>query len=163
MSATYDPPGGTAATDLGIMEQGYDVSWRLAGEPIAESDAYGLMFIDMVYRGLSDVFIGCDALEYKAGPLLAVSPFNAMTPTGSSVLAPGVVGRLMSNMAGVLILTATAATPAASSPATLTATYSHLAENFDVSLLKNSKLKKVPIRFRVLPYLDSVIKFFTTT
>lgn len=162
-SATYDPPGATAATDIGIMEEGYTISWQYSAEGIENTDAYGDMFIDGIYRGIKGVFCQSDSIEYKTGSLLAVTPWGALAATGASTLAPGVIGRLMSDVAGVLIMTATAATPAASSPATLTATYAILAENFDVSLLFNSKLRKVPIRFRFLPYLDTVIKFFTTT
>lgn len=162
-SATYDPPGGTAAADMGITEEGWELSWRRAVEAINRSDAYGDMFIDGIERGISDMFLQADSLEAKAGSYLAISPLEELSPSGNDYIAPGVIGRLMSAVAGIVILTATASTPAAAGPATLTATYATLAENFDAKLLMNSKLRKIPIRFRILPYLDTVIKFVTVT
>ncbi len=162
-SATYDPPGSTSAADVGITEEGWELSWQLAVQAINNSDAYGDMFIDGILRGLSQVFLQCDSLEAKAGSYLAVSPLLELAPAGATVLGPGVIGRLMSATAGITILTATAAAPAAAAPATLTATFSHLAENFDAKLLLHSKLRKVPIRLRCLAYLDTTIKFVTMT
>lgn len=162
-SATWDPPGATGATDLGIMREGYTVMWSLSVEPINNTDAYGDMWIDDISRGITDCFIECEGIEWKTGPLLAATPLEALSPTGSDYLAPGVIGRLGSDLAGATILTATTATPAASTPATLTATYSKLAENFPVRLLANSKLRTVPLKLRVYPYLDSVIKFLVVT
>lgn len=163
-SATYDPPGATAATDLGIMREGYTVSWSVGAEPINETDAFGVQFIDGVFRGLTDVTIDCVAIEYKAGPLLVASFFGALAPTGASFLGPGVVGRLHSDMAGVLVLTASAGTPAVASPATMTVTKAILHEGVPVSLLTNSKLKTIPLKMRALLYDDSgVFKYLTTT
>lgn len=163
-STTWDPPGVVAAADLGLMRQGYELSWNTAVEAINQTDAYGDMFIDGVYRGISSCALQSEALEYKASTLSAITPWSTLAPTGASALTPGVIARLMSDVAGVVIATATAATPAASSPATLTATYTILQEGFDIRLLLDSKLRYVPIRFRILPYDDSgTITFFTTT
>lgn len=162
-SATYDPPGGTAATDMGTMSDGYEISARVAKELIGETDQYGQMVVDAIYRGIADVFIQGTAIEWKTGVLLAATPYQAMAATGSTYFGPGTIARLDTDVCGVIILTATSSTPAASSPATMTATYSILAENFDVRWALTSKLRKMPLRFRVYPYLDTAIKFFTAT
>lgn len=162
-SATYDPPGGTTATDIGIMQEGYTLSWRIAAQAIQPSDQHGDAFIDGVLRGISDMFLESESLEAKTGSYLALTPLQALAATGVTYIGPGVIGRLMSDVAGITILTSTAATPAASTPASITATYSHLAENFDARLLLNSKLRTIPLRMRILPYLDTVIKYVTAT
>lgn len=163
-SSTYDPPGGTAAADVGIAEEGYELSWTYSVEPIAQSDSHGDAFMDGVFRGISNCFIQANSLEAKAGSYNPVTPWSILAPSGTTYLGPGVIGRLMSDVAGILILTSTAGTPAVSSPATMTATYAILAENYDVRLLFHSKLRKVPIRWRILPYSDSgTIKYVTAT
>ncbi len=163
-SATYDPPGATGATDIGVMEGGYEISARHAAELINETDRYGAMVVDGIFRGIQDVAVQCNGLEWTAGLLLAAYPFGAAFPaSGAGYLGPGVIGRLLSAVAGALILTATSGTPAAAAPATLTATYAIIHEGFDVRWMIDSKLRKLPIRLRILPYLDTVIKHFAVT
>lgn len=150
--------------DIGIMEDGYELSWQWSVEAINNTDRYGDQWIDGIYRGLTNVFCQCNSLEYKTGSAAAITPWAAILPTGVSGLASGVIGRLVSNNVGTLVLTATAATPAATTPATLTTASAILAENVDVKLLFNSKLRKVPIRFRFVTYNNAgADQYFTTT
>ena len=152
------------AVDLGITDNdGWDLSWQYPVEAINSTDQYGMTWVDGVYQGVSDVFLQANGLEYKAGPLAAATPFATMTPTGASGLSLGTIGILVSGVAKALTLTATAGTPAAASPATLSATLAVWAENYPVHLLMNPKLRKFPIRMRILPYSATGIKFFTTT
>lgn len=163
-SATYDPPGGTAAADIGLMEQGYRITARIAKEKIQETDAYGLMVVDAIYRGIADVFIAGTAIEWKTGLLNAMTPYQAMAASGATYFGPGTIARLDSAVAGILIATATSSTPAAAAPATMTATYTIFAEDTDLEWMLNSTLRKMPYRFRVYPYDDTgVLKFFTAT
>lgn len=161
-SATYDPPGGTAAADVGLMEDGYDISARIAKEKIGETDAYGGSVIDAIYRGIAEVFIDALALEWKAGLLNAIMPYATLAPSGATYFGPGVIARLDSAVAGILIMTATSSTPAAAAPASLTATYTIIDESIRWGL--KSKLRKMPFRWQVYPYDDSgTIKYFTAT
>lgn len=162
-SATYDPPGATAAADVGLSEEGYDIRFSVAKELINQTDAYGEMTIDAIFRGVRDCFVQATMLEWKAGLLNALWPYDTLAPTGATYLSPGVIARLDSNIAGILIFTSTTGTPAVSAPATMTASLACLAENFDLQWALHSKLRKMPIRWRLYPYSDTVIKFFTAT
>jgi hypothetical protein len=162
-SSTWDPVGGTAATDLGVTEGGYEISVRHEGEAIGETDRYGASVVDGVHRGYN---VACQltALEWTAGVLLAAFPYSAVIgATGAGYLSAGVIGRLWSAVAGPMVLTATSGTPAAAAPATLTATLAIVHEGFDFRMVFDSKLRKTPLRFRFLPYLDTQIKWFSVT
>lgn len=162
-SSTIDPPGATGATDLGLMEKGYEIEVQHEEDNIVDTDAYARMVIDQVFQGINAWLQGT-AKEWKAGPLLAAFPQAVLAPTGATFLGPGVIARLASALAGVLIMTATTGTPAAAAPATLTATFAKIAENFPIRWMLGSEHRRLPFRFRMLPYDDSgTIKIFTAT
>lgn len=164
-AGTYDPPGGTAAADMGITDQGWELEASVAKELIGETDAHGESVIDAIYRGLSNVYLQGNGLEWTAGMLRALFPYGAadVPASGSGYIGSGVIGRLDSNVAGAIVLSAVSSTPAAAAPATLTASLCAIAEGFPVKLLYNSKLRRLPGRWRVYPYLDSVMKHVTVT
>jgi hypothetical protein len=164
-SSTLDPPGATGATDLGIAEEGYRLRIAHALENVDNTDAYADQVVEQIYRGLRRVGLAYRSKEYKTGPLLAFSPQAAFGPTGAQTFAPGVVGRLATALAGVVVMTATPNTPAAASPATMTFTSAIIREDFDVELLFGPTNRLVPLDFRILPY-DSgsgVPAYFTAT
>lgn len=145
------------AVDTGITERGYELQQESNAQEITPSDAYGDSVIDSVYRG-GNVFLQFEGKAYKAGAITPFWPWGALGVTG-------VIGRLASAVASANVLTATAGTPAAAAPATLTATLALLAANNPARLLFSSELRTVPIRLRVYP-VDSgggVIKWFTQT
>ena len=145
------------------MERGYELSITYGKDVITDTDAYGDSVIDGVFRG-GNCFLQGTSKEYKAGILNAVTPYAALAPTGASYLGPGVIGRADSDIAGILIMTATTGSLAASAPATLTATYAIIAENFDVRMFMGPEHRKCPFRFRFLLYSDAgTMKWFTTT
>ena len=106
-------------------------------EDIAETDAWGLSVIDSVWRG-GNCFLQFTSKAYKQGSLAAFWPYggakNANGVLGvlvdDTIAAPNKVpiATLASGLAKTFILTATAGTPAASAPATLTATQALLAQ-----------------------------------
>lgn len=116
-------------------------------EQINSSDAYGKTLIDGVYQG-GDFFAQYTCLEYKAGSLAAFWPFAAIG-------VMGIIGRMLSDIAAPLVMTAIAGTPAANSPATLTASKAVLAPGYNTKLLFGPTLRKVPIRQVLLPYVSS--------
>lgn len=144
---------------MGITEAGFELQQSSKAELLNETDIHGESTADFVFRG-GDVFLQFNSRTYKAG---AISPFWPWGALGIMSTAAAPIGRLASDVAGAMVLTAVAATPAAAAPATLTATKSILAPNFDGKLLFNSKLRNVPVRLQCLPYLSTDIKWFVLT
>lgn len=114
-------------------------------EPVANTSKYGKSTIDAIGQG-ADWFLQFVCLEYKAGPLAAFWPFNATRGR------MGVIGRLYYDLSLPIVLTAIAGTPAAATPATLTATRAILAPGYNTQLVFGPTLRKVPIRLQLLPY-----------
>ena len=145
---------------VGITDQGFELEQNSSAEMIEESDAYGASLLDWVYRG-GNVSLQFTGMAYKAGAITPFWPWGAM---GVMMTAAAPIGRLASAVAQAMVLTATAATPAAAAPATLTASKSILSPNSPAKLLFNSKLRKVPIRLSLLPSLDTgTVTWFVTT
>lgn len=142
------------AVDVGITENGYELQQDSAHQLVSPSDAYGDSVLDLVYRG-GNVHLQFESKAYKSGSITPFWPWGALG-------AMGTIGRLGSDVGAAMLLTATAGTPAATSPANLTANKSILAENFPARLLFSSVLRTVPVRLRCLPYDAGagVIKWF---
>lgn len=144
--------GGVA---VGLTDDGWNLQWEPKSEAIDKSDAYGDMLLDMVWRGCN-WFVQAELLEYKPGSIDAAYPWGTMGQ-------PGIIARLASDVAGALVLTSTAGTPAAATPATLTANKSILAPGFNVDAVYSSRLRTMPCRLALLPYEASGTKSFTLT
>jgi len=149
-TATYD------GTTLGITDSGYTLEWQFSMEPIT-GDKYGDTVIDGIYRGgncfLSAVFNQAELAEIK----------NAAWAWASEVEgALGTVGLLATGLAKALVLTDVDGLPSAGSPATLTASNAILAPGFNVSKLFGTSLRRVPLRFQLLPF-GVTPTFFTQT
>lgn len=134
--------GAYNAQDLGAQENGFTVRFQARGQEIGESDQWGESLVDLVYRG-GRYQILVDSLTYKPGTIAAMWPWGAFGTAGT-------IGRLASAIARAVVLTAMAGTPAANSPATLTAPLSFLAPGNNVDLLFHSKVRKVPVLLEVL-------------
>lgn len=89
----------------------------------------------------------------KSGPITSVWPWGALGTMGT-------IGRLGSGISGSHVLTVTSGTPAVGNPNTLTGGRAILSPGFNASLLMNSKLRKVPVRFDYLPS-DAAVHFVT--
>lgn len=126
-------------------------------EPIANTSRYGKSTIDAIYQG-GDFFAQFMCEEYRTGSIAAWWPFGTMG-------LMGIIGRLYFAMSAPLVFTAVAGTPAAATPATLTASKAILAPGFNTKLLYGPTLRKVPIRQILLPYDTGggVIGWFTQT
>lgn len=147
------------AVAVGFTQKGFELAQTFKLELIDETDVYGLTTIDAVYRG-GDAFIQFESRTYKAGATTPFAPWGALG-TISTTAAP--IGRLASAVASATVLTAVANTPAAAAPASLTASLSILAENFDGKLLFDSRLRNVPVRLRLYPSGTSPLIWFTLT
>ncbi len=147
--------------DLGLTRRGYEVQFQLKAEMIDETDGYGLTPIDFIQRG-AECAIEMLCREWKAATIGAA--WQALTGTFgvlSSVASP--IGRLGSDSAQALVLSSTANTPAASAPATLTATKAILSPNFNVNSAWDSRLRELPLRFLLLPYTSGGSVLFCST
>lgn len=157
-TGSYDPPGAPAAADIGLTEEGYTVSAQHALELVERSDGHGAQAIEGIWQGLTNVQISGRFLEWKNAVLSLLYPYGAVvTATGASYLGPGVIGRLATAVAGALVLSAVAGTPAAATPASLTALFASVAENFPVEWALDSRLRRTNFRLRVWPYDDAGI------
>lgn len=152
-SATYN------SVDVGITQTGYELSLESKWQEITPTDAFGDSIIDGVFRG-GNCYCQFEGMAYKAG---AITPFWPWGALGILATTAAPIGRLASDVASAFVLTATAATPAATIPATLTASKAILAPNNPAKLLFDSRLRTVPIRLQFLPYLSTDHKFFSTT
>jgi hypothetical protein len=101
---------------------------------------------DAVFRGAA-VFCQFTLMEYNAAGARAV-----FWPYGTTYLSiTKVIGTLDSVNSATLILTALPNSPAATAPATITATMAILAEGYPVGILMAPALRTVPIRMRFYP------------
>ena len=168
-TGTYD------AVDIGITRNGYEVAITPNYETIAESDLGGESVLDMVYLG-GNCTVRCESKEYKAGSVTPFWPWGngvlgRVFSSGSSINYP--VGRLASDLAKALALTAVTGTPAAVSnagsspgrPTSLTGTYSIIAPGQSGQLFLNPKLRHVPLFMQLLPYPSATgdYRHFVTT
>lgn len=154
-SGTYD------SVDVGHTADGYTLDQQFKAELLDQTDAHAESLIDGVYRG-GECTLAWRSKEYKAGSLGALVNMGGVIGVISTTTLP--VGRLLSAMAKAMVLTATANTPAAAAPATLTAPGGILAPNYPVSLLFDSRLREVPIRLQLLPELATgTLRWFVIT
>jgi hypothetical protein len=155
-SGTYN------AVDVGITQAGYELQQDSSAQILNQSDAYGETIIDIIYRGGS-VHIQWESMAYKAGSYTPFWPWGGGT-LGVARNAANPIGILGTDEALSFVLTATASTPAAAAPATLTASKSILAPNYPARLLYDSRLRTVPVRILCLP-TDSAgtLTWFTST
>lgn len=139
------------AQTLGIVEDAIQLEITPAVDPIV-GDNYGASVQDGVYRG-GNCFIDMVLQEFNATGAL-----DAFWPFADTFGKLGVVGTLLSSFAAALVLTAVSGTTA--TPATLTADKAVLAPNFPIRTLWGTRLRNVPIRFQLLPYLDTGVDYF---
>jgi hypothetical protein len=149
-AGTYDPVGAPTVADIGLQEKGYEIGIEFKKQLIQESDGYGEMILDGIYRGCNSWIMGT-ALEWKAGILNMLLPYNTLAPSGATSLAAGVIGRLDSAVAGILVLTAVAGTASATTPASLTATYAIISTD-QLRWMLTSEHRKMPWKMQILPY-----------
>lgn len=149
-----------AGVALGVLESNGSTDPTIEiiplGEEVTQTDLAGDAVLDILGRG-SNAFFQCICKEAKTGSMGAVWPFGAwgrMVPTGTY---------WGTTYGASLVLTAVAGTTAAANPATVTATYAVPTPNNATRLLYGPTLRKVPIRFQLLPYTSTNDVHFTIT
>jgi hypothetical protein len=146
--------------DLGITKNGYKLRFSAKQKKIDKTDAYSLTLVDTINAG-GDWSLFCESLEYKTGPLAALTQFQGTLGLLSKI------GETGSDNAESLVMTVTAGTAAALNGAainTLTASNAILSPDADISLMFDSTLREFPIMIQFLPFPDDgVAKHFQTT
>ena len=136
-TAVYD---GSA---LGVIEDGFTIDWVSRSEDIV-ADLGGDAPLDGVYQGL-EMQVSFTLSEWDAA-----GAQTAFWPFATTFGEVGGMGRLLSNMARVLLLTKCVA-QGNQTPNTLTFDSAILAPGFNVSTFWGNKLRKVPLQMRILP------------
>jgi hypothetical protein len=141
-----------ATSWVGASSRGFTVTSTMSAE-LVEGDIWGGSVVELIYRG-GNMFMSWDAIAFKYGSIV---PFWPWSTIGSC----GTVGRLGSFYGGQVILSAAPGTTAANFPAigqvsitALTAKNCILAENSQSELYFDSRLRRLPVRLRILPYFD---------
>jgi len=131
---------------LGQTADGYRLSFQ-AFKRLVTGDMYAESPQDAIFRGM-EMFLAYRLVEYDAAGVESV-----FWPWDSTIWSMGEVGRMdvASSLVKSMVLTAVSGTPAATSPATFTASKTCLAEGFPVELLYAPDLREVPIRQRIYP------------
>lgn len=105
--------------------------------------------VDGVYQG-GECFLSVILKEWK------LPETNIIWPYGADFGAVGQLGRLNSDLAKQIILTAQTGSPAATEgPATFTAALAILAPQNDTSVLFGNVQRDVPVLFKLYPYDDT--------
>jgi len=145
------------AVACNFTRNGYELEFSTKAEMVNESDAYGDSVIDFIHRGGNVSVMGEYRVQAAAVGLPSASTGNmvAFYPWGGNpglMFSAGLpIGRRASDVAASFIMTSTALTPAAASPATLTASKAILPPDSNLKLLFNSKARSVPLRMMFLP------------
>ncbi len=174
-ACTYKSPGG-AAVAVGLTDQGFTVNFTPQQEVINSSDIYGGALLDAVTRG-HNATLAFDLLSYRKSLTSGIIWQFTSNPAILWVAASP-AGRLYSDLAGEIVLTGQANTPAAvvdnNSGAgyannifginrIMTASLAVLAPGQNVQFLMDSRLRKLPLQFSLLPYTidaGTTVRFF---
>lgn len=125
------------------------------GQDDITGDNFGEAIQDGVYRG-GNCYLDMMCLEYDSLiTALAGHPYIA---------TPGIVGTLGSLISAAsmktLVLTKLYSSGTTVSPATLTSTAAAIPRGFPLEYLMAPKLKRVPLRLQLYPYIASSVKYF---
>ncbi len=163
-SATYTVPSGSPV-DVGLSEDpGYTLSYTPEMESINNTDAFAANVIEQIYLGLSQVALKFIAKEAgKAAAVNAAQPFSTFGPTGAQTFSSGLVGRRATDLAGSVVMSATASTPAAATPASMTFLYAMLHEGTPVDQVFGPRHRKIPINWRIVANGTTTANYFTAT
>lgn len=150
-------PSVSSATPLwiGATARGFTLKSSMSAEPV-EGDIWGGSVVDIIYRG-GNMHIVWDAIAFRYGSLVPFWPW-------STIGTMGTVGRLGSVYGGGLVLVAAPGTTAADFPAigqvhlqSISAANAILQENNAFDLVFDSRLRRVPVALRLLPYFDQLV------
>jgi hypothetical protein len=159
---TYAKPSGSPLS-LGISLNGFTVSHRVMRERLDQSDQFGKMLVEQFEQGIS-ISLSAVFHERLQAVVNAVYPWQTIGPTGAQTISAPTIGKQASDEAGQVVLTVTAGTPSATNgPATMTFPLVILDPDFPVEILWGPEHATIPFRAEVMPYLQTTVKFATST
>lgn len=155
-TATYDASGavsGTpgqsatpAARSLGLVDNVHRVSRTASAEDVRGTNLYGDTVVDSIYRG-GNMFLLFTMKEWPAYVRDILWPFS------STFGAIGTTGRLMSDLAGKIVLTPQAGTPAYTNDGKIyTFGKAIISPEHNVELIHGPVQKDIALVFRCYPY-----------
>lgn len=152
--------GTFSGSPLNYTRRGYNLNFAQKYEQINETDLYGEMLVDAVYRG-GALSIDTICRVYSSITNSALTPWAAVWGRVYSSLFPiGSVASITGQQP--LVLTAVANTPAAlAGPVTLTAKVVIAADQ--LQMVFNSQARDVPLRFDVYVQDNSGVGTLFTT
>ena len=152
IAAVAGPYKGTYnATNIGICsDDGFKLRHTFAQDMVENSDQYGRTIIEGFYLG-GNSYLDFTMLEWTAPMGTLFDPYSGNDP-GLLFSAAKPISRAMTGLALPVVLTATAGTPAATKPASVTGAQAILAPNFSREILFNPKHRVMPISLLLLPY-----------
>ncbi len=145
----------------GIMDdKGFQLIVSPQAQMIDRTDQFGMTLIEMIYLGMN-VRMRFRCKEWNSGMQGIMQNYGKV----SAGVAPSIIvsqaanpiGAKASSVANTLVLTSTASTPAASSPASLTASLAVLAPNSQFDMNFTSAAREVPLELVLIPYASSNI------
>lgn len=144
---------------INLSEDGWRSRIRILGEPIERSDAYGRSLIDSVFQGCRGI-LTTTFIEWRASMLKMTYPWAYVLPLTATkwvvVNTTAAMGRLASDNASSLILTAVANSPAATyGPATATFGKVIAAPDQDIEFYYGPGHRKYSMNFDLLLYASS--------
>jgi hypothetical protein len=172
--ANYKAPGGSAQS-IGLTDQGFELQFTPQNETIESSDVYGAALLDGITRG-HNASLTFTMKSYKKAlvtGLIWQFTANPLYMQGGGPVAAATVptGRLMSALAGEIVMTGQANTPAASVDNNsgagyannvfginriLTASQAILAPGQSINFLMDSRLRQVTLGMALLPYSATI-------
>ncbi len=142
---------GSVPSWVGMSRTGFTLHTQSTAE-VVEGDALGGSVIDLIYRG-GNVFLSWDAISFRPGAIVPSWPWAMLGSVGT-------LGRLGSAVGGTLFMAAAPLTPASGNPTvgqliinSLTARNAILAENFRMDWLFDTRLRRIPVQMRLLPFV----------
>lgn len=151
-----------AGANVGLVTSGgQHLKYRVAKKKINDTATYGDTLIDGIYRGMESVQLMVTFKEWITPVKNAIWPYSSAGAPGGFDGTLGTIGRLDSNLAQTIVLTATAGTPAATNgPLTFTAGMAILSGANDIDVLFGPDERDIPVLFDLMLYDDSGVKRF---
>lgn len=157
-TASHTPAGGSPET-IYLTEEGWESRIRILEQPIDRSDAYARCLLDAVFQGCRGVLTSM-FIEWRASHLKMTYPWAVVAPLTATkwvvVNVASAMGRMASDVAGSLVLTAVANTPAATlGPATVTFGKIKTVPDQDIVFLYAPEHRKYTVNWDMLLYASS--------
>ncbi len=151
-------------------DDGYVLRGEYTGQPINQSDAWGLTLVEAIYRGIN-WRVQFQGLEWNKPGILASMQAFGSSGASSTTFTPTLqsIGDRYSKFAQALVLTSILGVYPPTMPNTFTAMNAIVAPNSNIQAMLTSKAREAPMEMVLFPYSavistnNQVATSFTTT